>query len=41
MIALNDKPAKSYYFAISVGAGLKLPKNKNEELVDGEDVVPK
>lgn len=37
---LYFKDAKSYYFAISIGAGLKLPKNKNEEPAIQEPVYP-
>ena len=37
---LYFKDAKSYYFAISIGAGLKLSKNKNEEPAIQEPVYP-
>ena len=37
---LYFKDAKSYYFAISIGAGLKLSKNKNEQPNVQEPVYP-
>ena len=37
---LYFKDAKSYYFAISIGAGLKLSKNKNQEPAIQEPVYP-
>jgi len=37
---LYFKDAKSYYFAISIGAGLKLSKNKNEQPNVQDPVYP-
>ena len=37
---VDFKDVKSYYFAISIGAGLKLPKNKNEEPAIQEPAYP-